>query len=88
MIKKSNYNIMNSDDYEIINGGFPRIKIKINKLEQKQEQGFSKILSINDILNNKNNNNKKLSIINTVPEINIINNRVINGIDIDLFAKP
>lgn len=74
------------DQYEYIRGGFPRIKIKNNYLVKKQEQGFAGVYSINDILKTKKS--QQLILNTNDDELHIVGDRTINGIDIDIFAKP
>lgn len=71
--------------FEHIRGGFPRIKLNKNQLVKKAEQGFSGIYSINDIMKKKKT--QHLTIDND-DGLQIVGDRTINGIDIDIFAKP
>ena len=62
-----------------VKGGFPRIYVKINKIEQKQEQGFvNKSTSIKSIMTY--NNSKKISI-GSNNDVNVvsINNTMYGG---------
>lgn len=68
-----------------IKGGFPRIKVLQQKLESKQEQGFSGVYSLKNMKQSKKD--KPLTIATTVDDLTIVNNeRTVNGINIDLFA--
>lgn len=68
-----------------VKGGFPRIKILESKLETKQEQGFSGIYSLKNMKQSKKD--KPLTITTDTNDLNIVNNeRIVNGINIDLFA--
>lgn len=68
-----------------VKGGFPRIKILAQKLELKQEQGFSSIYSLKQLKTTKKN--IPLTIDNDTEELNIVNQeRKVNGVNIDVFA--
>lgn len=73
------------DSIIIVKGGFPRIKIVQQKLEVKQDQGFSSIYSLKKMKNVKKN--IQLTINEDSEELTIVNNdRTVKGVDIDIFA--
>ena len=68
-----------------VKGGFPRIKVTVQKLDTKQEQGFASIYSLKNLKSTKKN--VPLIINDDTEEINIVNQeRSVNGVDIDMFA--
>ena len=77
-----------------VKGGFPRLKVLINKIEEKHVQGFANhnLYSIKNIIGKKNLNPLKTRVLyggknnKVVP---LLNEQVkkINGIPIEMFAK-
>lgn len=68
----------------IVKGGFPRIMVKIHKLDVKQEQGFSQY-SIKNMMKVKKSNPLKTEH-SGLRETGRYSNEI-QGVPIDVFAK-
>ena len=73
----------------IVKGGFPRIQVKINKIEEKHEQGFgNNKISLKNIMKNKSSNTMSIGPNNKSNFIKILDggsNKTINGVPIDIL---